>query len=360
MNREFFNQRETLNLDNEVTTTTSRGTSFTQYSNQGVMYSGQISDAAKAELRFLSAVEEAKVLPGMSQYIARYRNVYPSEDDVTFTTGEPTSSAVTYYGTSHKDGVAITPSQVSVGAKIQWGAELSNLDNLIMDKMDELSTAMSYRIESKIASDLADATDMTNTTLGATVLFGGNKTSSDELTSSDTLSVELINDAETRLKDRDAYYWNSGVHTLASIKKNPWNHTNTDPFVLIIGPEQERVLRNSSQFINAAEYGGREVLLNGEIGRLDLFGMRVVVSQFVPKKNANVEGFDGNTNTDTNTACCFVMKGRAAYTFAWGKEPEFRTHPDVDYTSDKLVLWTKYEGEVVHGDAIVKLIVATK
>lgn len=360
MNREFFEQaRKQLNLTSEVTTTTSRGSSFTGYTQQGVMYSGQISDGAKANLKFLSAVEEVKVLPGMGQYNARYRNYYPSDTDVTWTAGEPTS-AITNYGGNHIDGVLITPSQQSVRATILWGAELSNLNSLMQDKMDELSVALSYKIERYISDALAAASDMTNTTLGATVLYANDLTAASSLTSSDTISVELLNEAETRLKDWDAYYWNSNVFTLATVKKNPWVNETTDPFVAVIGPEQERALRNSSQFINAAEYGGREVLLTGEIGRLGLFGTRIVMSNFIPRKLKNVESWDGTTNTTTNLAMCFLMKGRAAYTFAWGKEPEFVTQKAAEVTSDYLVLWTKYAGSVVHGDAIVKMIVATK
>lgn len=360
MNREFFEKRYELNLANEVTTTTARGTSFTGYSNIGVVFSGQLSDAAKAEMKFVGAVEEAKLAPGFGQYLARYRNVYPADTDMSFTAGEPTVSAVGYYGTNHIEGVHITPTQQAIGAKIQWGANRSNIQNLIMDKMEELSLGMAYKVERYIADGISGATAMTNTTRGATVLYAGDKTAASSLIATDTLSVDLVNEAETRLKDWDAYYWNSGVFTLASIKKNPWVNSATDPFVLMISPEMERNLRKSSQFINAAEYGGREVLLSGEIGRLDLFGIRVIVSQFIPKKLKNTEGFDGTTNTVTNTACAILMKGRAAYTFVWGQEPEFKTQPDVDYTSDKLVLWSTYAGSVVHGDAIVKLIVATK
>jgi len=361
MNREFFEQRYKLNLSGEVTTTTARGSSYTGYTQMGVMYSGQISDGAKANLRFLSAVEEVKVLPGNSQYIARYRDYYPSDTDVTWTSGEPTS-AITNYGTNHKDGVTITPAQQSVRSTILWGAELANLNNLMMDKMDELSTALSYKIEAYISAALAAATEMDVSTLGATLLYAGDKTQSSDLTAADTLDVTLVNEAETRLKDWDAYYWSAvgGTFTLASVKKNPWVNEGTDPFVLIIGPEQERCLRNSSQFINCAEYGGREVLLTGEIGRLDLFGVRVVVSNFVPKKLKNVAAWDATTNTVTNQAMCFLMKGRAAYCFAWGKEPEFVTQKAAELTSDYLVLWTKYAGSVVHGDAIVKLVVATR
>ena len=63
MNRQFFDEYRKgryLNLA-DVSSTTARGTSYTGYRNQGTMFSGQLSDAAKAVLVALSSVEEAKV-----------------------------------------------------------------------------------------------------------------------------------------------------------------------------------------------------------------------------------------------------------------------------------------------------------
>ncbi|MHA1676581.1 MAG: hypothetical protein ACTSU6_05325, partial [Candidatus Njordarchaeales archaeon] len=143
MNRKFFDQFSTaqyLNLS-DVSSTTARGSSFTGYTNQGTMYSGQLSDAAKARLIALSAVEEAKVLPGNYQYIARYRTLYPDTDAVTFTSAEITSGSVEEFNTNYKDGVTITPVQKAVGTSIQWNANRNNIYDLMKDKQEELSYA---------------------------------------------------------------------------------------------------------------------------------------------------------------------------------------------------------------------------
>jgi hypothetical protein len=57
-----------------------------------------------------------------------------------------------------------------------------------------------------------------------------------------------------------------------------------DNRVLLISPEQEEAMLNISNFIKANEYGSREALLNGEIGRV--FGFRVLVSNLLAASEA--------------------------------------------------------------------------
>lgn len=55
-----------------------------------------------------------------------------------------------------------------------------------------------------------------------------------------------------------------------------------DPEFLVISPAHQHDLRTDSQFTNAAEYGDREVVANGEIGTY--LGVRVVVSSNISDK----------------------------------------------------------------------------
>ncbi|MGV9141312.1 MAG: hypothetical protein ACOC1X_00075 [Promethearchaeota archaeon] len=69
MNRQFFDEfrkSKYLNLS-DVRSSEARGSSYTGYSNQKTFFSGEISDAAKAELVALSSVEEVKLAPGNFQ-----------------------------------------------------------------------------------------------------------------------------------------------------------------------------------------------------------------------------------------------------------------------------------------------------
>lgn len=359
MNTKFFSdfaKSKYLNLS-DVSSTTARGSSNTVYSNQKIQYSGALSDAAKAQLVALSAVEESKLSAGMYQYMARFRDVY--NDSVTFSTGENTSSAVTEYATNHKDGQVITPTQVSVGTAIQWNADRTNINELMRDKQDELSYGLATRIEKLILQDttygILSATLADSTSRGASLLFGDDATSDTTIAAGDVLTYAKIVDAKVRVSSVRQYYWTGGAEAVSAASKNPWSNEPTDPYVLIIGPEQEGSLLKDSQFSTYEKYGGQEPLLNGEIGKIS--SVKVVVSQYVPRTASGATAWDATT-ASTNLTRCIFMKGRAAYNFVWGKEPTFDMDKEIMYTKDTMVLWSTYSGAVVHDDAICFIDVA--
>ena len=368
MNRQFFSdfykaKSKFLNLS-DVSSTTARGASFTGYTNQKTFYSGQLNDAAKEELVALSSVEEAKLAKGEYQYVARYRTIYPDTDAATWSTGENTSTPVNEFNTNYKTGVVIQPTQVSEGVAVQWFANRNNIYELMRDKQEELSYMMATRIEKFILQDatyglLSATVSDADAERGAIVLYGGAKTSDTSIASGDGLTVELLNEANTRLRSSVQYYRSGGYGALvkSSIKKNPWRNETTDPFVCIVSADQTKDLLDSSQFLNADQYGGREPLLNGEIGKI--FKIKIVESAYLPTTDSGSSAWDGSGNASTDLTRCVLMKGRAAYTFVWGQEPTFEMDKEIMYTKDTMVLWAAYSGAVVHDDAIVFLDVAT-
>lgn len=362
MNREFFTNFDRMKYLNlaDVSSATARGSSFTGYSNSYTHYSGSLNDAAKARLVALSAVEEAKCPVGSFQYLARYRSVYPDTDDVTMTAGELTSTSTGEFNTNYKFGVVIEPVQQSVSVPVQWNAARNNIYDLMRDKQEELSYQLATKIEKFILQDttngLLSATVAADAVRGYQTVYGGKATSDAELTDGDILTVELINKANMYLSTLIQRHWTyagtAGTESISSVKKNPWGNEETDPFVLIIGPEQKMALLNDSQFLNYNQYGGREPLLTGEIGKV--FDVKIVVSQYLPRKSSGT-GFDGVDSVTTNITRCFLLKGRAAYTFVWGQEPTFVLDKDITRTRDQMVLWTTYNGAVVQPDAMVAL-----
>lgn len=66
--------------------------------------------------------------------------------------------------------------------------------------------------------------------------------------------------------------------TEARKKLNRNNVTQTDRY-LLISPEREQDMLNMPNFIKADEYGSREALLNGEVGKV--FGFKVIVSNLL-------------------------------------------------------------------------------
>jgi len=341
----------------EVTSTTSRGaTSTTVYVNQKPVWSGELTDAAKDAMFFLDAVEVKQLSQGEKSYIARYRKYYPTESGVTFDTSEPTTSQITNYGTELKDGKVITPSPFYAQATITGYGARVNINDLVMDKMDELSYALADKVDKYVADALGAATQTTSTVAGATTLYGGDATADSGLAAGDVLTTELINKAETILAGRKAYYWTGGVFTISSGTKNPWRNEATDPFVLMIGQPQKKALRDSSQFVNAAEYGNRVVISSGEIG--DYLGIRVICSNNTPYVAAAGTAFDGGSAPSVDISRCVLMKGRAAYTFVWGRSPAFQPWSDPRYDQKGFSLVCDYAGSTVHNDAIVHIDVA--
>jgi len=341
------------NFANEVTSTTARGTSFTGYRNQGVEWQGDLSDAAIDTMYWMDAVDVRMLAPGNAQYIVHKRKFYATQGDISFDTTEPSTSDISNFGTNLIDGVVIAPIRYYKDAIVSNFGERTNLRPLVQDKRDELSFGMTDLIDYTISRAIGDATETTSTVAGAMTLYGGDATSDATLEAGDVLTTELINYAEVLLSGRKAYYWNGGVWTASSGTKNPWRNEMRDPYVLMIGQRQKQALRNSSQFVNAAEYGSRVVISSGEIG--EYLGVRVIVSNNTESVAASGTAPDGGSAPAVDMTRCILMKGRKAYTFVWGEKP--RVTPFAMQWRDQrgIVLTADFAGGVVHPDAVIKI-----
>jgi N4-gp56 family major capsid protein len=184
-------------------------------------------------------------------------------------------------------------------------------------------------------------------------LYGGDATSDSTLETGDVLTTEIINDAEVLLSGRQAYYWNAGTWTLSSGTKNPWSNEPRDPYVLMVGQRQKQALRNSSQFVNASEYGSRVVISSGEIG--EYLGVRIIVTNNAESVAAAGTAPDGGSAPSVNMTRCILMKGRKAYTFVWGEKPKFTDYAMQWRDQRGIVLTADFAGSIVHDDAIIKI-----
>ena len=358
MYKGYFTQSNRVALSDEVTDSSSRGNSTTVYANQPVKYGGEMAEPAKKGMVFLSSVFEDKLGEGFGQYLARFLAIYDDADNVTLNTGEAITSSMTNYAGNFKQGIWIIPAPRHKKMDIGWVADHKNIDDIPEESMEQLSYIFADTVHQYIAYALADATEMTNSVRGTQLIFAGGKTSDDAITSADVMTLSLVNEAETALSKKEAYYWNANVRTRSALNKNPWKNTQNDPFVLVIGKDQIKAFRESSLFLAANEYGGDKVRLSGEIGET-IFGTKVVVSDNIPTTLKDAAAWDGTTNTTVDLARCFLMKGTAAYVFVWGREPEFRTIELQDKLGTQLKLWGMYSGSILHADAIIKVDVAT-
>lgn len=375
MDRSTFERKYKIaNFTNEVTYSTSEGSAFSGYLNQKVEWQGELSDAARYTMYFLDAVDVRTLPEKWAQYVVNYRQYYPLQSTVSFDTTELTDSTsqFTNFGTNLVNGVIIRPTPYSKAAVITNYGEYHNLRDLLRDKMDELSYALTDLIDVSIAEGLSSNNDSTSTVANAIQIYGGSATNDAALTTGMVLTPSLINQAEVLLSSKYQYYWNGSTFAKGTGIKNPWKNEPTDPFVLMIGPRQKQALRDSAQFINASQYGDRVVISSGEIG--DYLGIRVLVSNNIPTEASGAAAtaayvtangsYTSNTTLDGKTSAsyptvditrCFLMKGRAAYTFVWGRTPQFLTWEKPWADMRGITLVCDFAGSIVHADAMVKI-----
>lgn len=358
MDRTTFNNKRIANFSGEVTNTTARGSSFTGYANNKVIWQGQLSDAARMNMYFLDSVDVRQLPEKSKQYVVPFRSLYPLSATVSFETSEYAGAGdIANFGTNYIDGKVIEPVPYSKAATIGNYANWHNIQDLIRDKMDELSYALTDKVDNYISAALSGATLTTSTTAGAMILYGSTAYSDATLTAGMVLTPEKINEAEVLLSGKYAYYWNGSTFTKSSATKNPWKNEPTDPYVLIIGPRQKQALRNSGQFISANLYGDRTVISAGEIGEFVGVG-RIICSNNIQQVAAGGTALDGGSAPSVDISECILMKGRAAYTFVWGRTPTFMPWERQWQDARGITLVCDFAGAVVHADAIVKIHVA--
>lgn len=342
---------------NEVSSTTSRGSSFTGYVNQGVKWQGELSDAALDEMLWTSVVDVKMLEEGNAQYIVNKRKYFDRASTYSFDDTEPTTSDISNYGTNLIDGVTIQPEPRYKVARITRFGNRVNRRDLLQDKMEELSFGFADLVDSYISEQIStEATMTTSSIAGAMVLYGGDATADDELASADTLDIDLINEADSLMRGKYAYYWTGGTFTKSSGTKNPWQNTVSEPYVLMIGPKQLKALRGSSQFTNAAEYGSDSVISTGRI--LDYLGTKIIVSNNVHSVSSGGTAPDGGSSPSVDMTRCVFMKAKKAFTLVWGEKPSFVKFDIHERDQEAVKVRGDFAGSVIQNDSIIYFDVA--
>lgn len=163
-----------------------------------------------------------------------------------------TPSAITYTQRT------FTPTEYGLALAITRKERIRSINDIMADKTRDAGIALATLKDSVCASVL-------QASAGSQVTVNGVAVAS--LTTSDTLDTNTI------------------ANAIATMRKN-----NRAPKYLVIHPACEVNLLKSSQFVNAATYGGREVVLNGEIGTY--LGIKVLVTTLVPANGTNASCYD--------------------------------------------------------------------
>lgn len=318
----------------------------------------KIVDAAKTTFFFKSAVREERLKQGQKDLVIPYRSKYLGSG-VQYTATTPAAgTGITTTKIDNLDGVTFTPTMQASRVSIGNFAIRTNVVSLVRAAQDELVYSIGDKVDAYIATTLGDTTSTTSATLGAQTLYGGDATSDNTLRTGDILTTDMVAEARKLLMTKNKQYRAStgtggGTGAVSgTVTGNPWSSSPAEPFILFIGPSQEEAFLKDSQFVNAAEYGSREALLNGEIGKY--LGIKIVSTNNVEQVASGVDGPDEDAGTAGATMTrCMLVKAGVCGALVWGQEPKLSFFDNVPEVSQEVVLETAYICDTIHGDAIV-------
>lgn len=208
------------------------------------------------------------------------------------------STAITPSAISYTQ-VTYTPSEYGIAVALTRKQDIRSINDIMAEKAKDMGYALAKLLDQNIFSAL-QATDTRASTI-AEVTANGVAVSA--IASSDTVDTDDIANALFELENADE----EGKY-------------------LVIHPGHVKALRKLSDFIDASVYGGREVVLNGEIGKY--LGLRVLVTTLVPR------------NATTSTARNAYVLGEDAFGIGWKMATMFN--------SDYKVLEREYILAAVH------------
>lgn len=340
-----------------TTTTETQGSSFTAQANEPVQWLREIIDVAKKRHFAAQAVYQTVLPEGTKDVVIPYRSNYLP----TWNASVGEATAVNFTKLDNLDGVTLTPAEANAAIQISNRALRLNSLDLISAAKEELVYHAGDLVDLAVFTALkASANQAAVATAGAQTCYGGDARAESELAAGDTITTDMIADAKTKLQTTVVKYWAPGApaaEAVSSAVKPPWYSEAGDPFVCLIAPEQEGAFLKDSQFTNVAEYGDREVVMNGEIG--SYLGIKMLVTPNTPSFTT-ASALDGGANAGANGHRCIMMKGRKAGALAWGQKPKLYPYDNVEKLSKELILEMAYQSKVIHKTAMVYLDVADK
>ena len=214
-------------------------------------------------------------------------------NNLTFTATTSESTARTMTKIDNLTTVLLEPSLFKYGATLSEQYIIESRVDMIKEALDQLVKWRALAVDTAVLTELETAS--TNQ------IYGGDATSDATLATGDVMTTELVAKARRYLRDNDF-----GM-----------NEAGSPEMVLVINPKDEEQFLKDSQFVNAAEYGSNEIILNGEIGKLKYIGVRVLVTTRLNDytNSGDSWGVDGHR-------CVLVDPGYAAV-IAWKMPARF-------------------------------------
>lgn len=364
----------------ETETPNIRGSSVTSYGLQPVDYLKEVVDAAKNEMMIAAWVREETLPKGVHQLSIPKRTAYKGYYGSTWNTAGTDSGGsgagtgpyantiadISWDTVNNYDNVTAIPLPVILGKTLRnWDLD-TNAINYLEEVKKDLTHDVADRIEFLLAQDLGDSTNSTSTASGAQTLFGGDATSSATLEAGDIITTDLIVKAARKMSDLQFGYRASGAYgaetlvAISSYRKNPWNNTADDPYVMWIGPAQEEALRKDSQFVNAAEFGRDVIIREGREAPgffAKYIGVYIVTTNHMERTAASGTAPDTQTAAVACTQCIFA-KPKAALAIVYGKKPELKVWDYNERDEKRMSVTMYFATTVIHHDAIIKILVS--
>lgn len=333
-----------------TTTTDVRGSAYSGYELEPAVWEKDIIDAAKKQWYFAQFAYQTELGEGKKDAIVPIRSKYGLSWEASV--GE--STEVNFTDLANLDGVTFTPADANYAIAISNRALRVNALDLLKAAKEELTYQAGDVVDIAVATALKGATAAGASTAGAQTIYGGDAQADSALTTGDKFTTDMVADAKTKLQSTICRYWTPGspaAEQVSSATKNPWKNEAGEPFVLFVSPEQENVLLKDSQFVNAAEYGSSEVLMNGEIGKY--LGVKIVVTPNVPSFTVGGTSPDGGGVAGATGHRCMMIKARKAMGLAWGQKPKLHIVPFESYLEQRLIMEMAYQAKTLQNDAIV-------
>lgn len=178
-----------------------------------------------------------------------------------------TPGAITY------TQVSFEPYEVGLAVSLTRKQRIRSINDI----MEEKTRSMGYALAKK-----KDALAVAALVASASNSVVANNVAVSAIASSDTMDTDDIANGvkELRVDEHEAKY-------------------------LVIHPKQENSLMKLSDFIDASVYGGREVVLNGEIGRY--LGIRVLVTTQIPRNATTSTAYDAILMDDNVFGIAYKM-----------------------------------------------------
>lgn len=216
--------------------------------------------------------------------------------------------------------VSFTPVSYKMGASMSKDVlQTATVDTLAFVK-DGIAYDAALKVDQAINTAIAAAA------APAATLYGGDATDTTTLAAGDILTTDLVAKAQRYLK------------------ANGWVSEPDKPFVLFLAATQEEAFLKDSQFVNAAEYGGNEIVMNGEVGKY--LGIKVIQTEQVTS---------GATWGGGSLAghAVYLIKAKVAYGVVYRERPTIDFEYKRDQAAYYIYLDMAFQAKTLQEGAIV-------